>query len=96
MNGQILCKRCGEGLSKGKVKRQAVYCSVECRRRTARERYHEKNPWRPNLMAPAKRGAVSEMRVTIDLSEKGYEVFKSIKYFTVKFTGLFKLTIQTF
>ena len=29
-------------------------------------------------MAPAKRGAVSEMRVTIDLTERGYEVFKSI------------------
>lgn len=76
--GQILCKRCGDALSERKTRARAVYCSTECSTRAAKDRYHEKNPFRPHLMAPAKRGAVSELRVTIDLTERGYEVFKSI------------------
>ena len=76
--GQVLCKRCGEALSERKVKTRALYCSTECSMRSAKDRYHEKNPFRPTLMAPAKRGAVSELYVIIDLTERGYEVFKSI------------------
>ena len=63
------CKTCKKGFLG--VHNQ-LYCSLECDRH-----YQEKVPLYPGL-SPSSTGALGELRVSIDLMRRGYEVFRAL------------------
>jgi len=72
MPPEKMCKNCGKPiLSQG-----SKYCSYECRSALARKKYHEANPFKGTSSATT--GAISELRVAVDLMIKGYNVFRSL------------------
>lgn len=66
------CRQCGKGLSKG----QRKYCSKKCSATHWREKYLRMNPWKGKTSATT--GAISELRVAVDLLTKGYNVFRAL------------------
>ena len=55
---------------------QRKYCSNECRDQQYQAKYRENNP----LMGTSSgtTGAISELRVAIDLLSKGYDIFRAV------------------
>lgn len=73
------CISCGKSISpplKNKKGTQRKYCSPECRDLAYSAKYRENNP----LMGTSSvtTGAISELRVAIDLLSKGYDVFRAV------------------
>lgn len=66
------CVICGNPLGKGKQK----YCSFECRREGQRRNYQLLNPFLGINRSTT--GAISELRVAVDLMSKGYHVFRAM------------------
>lgn len=76
-----MCLNCGKELPLSKspnlnIKRK--YCSYECRQAYARKRYLERNPPILRGKTSATTGAISELRVAVDLLAKGYDVFRAL------------------
>ena len=67
-----LCVQCGKKLEGGKTK----YCSTECYRANAHDKYVGFNPFKGKTSATT--GAISELRVAVDLLVKGYDVFRAL------------------
>ena len=68
------CVVCGKELGIDKLK----YCSYECSINAARKRYKEANPDTFKGKNTATTGAISELRVAVDLLAKGYDVFRAL------------------
>jgi len=69
-----VCVICGKELGKGKQK----YCSYECERSATKARFQAYNSTLFRGKTTATTGAISELRVAIDLLAKGYDVFRAL------------------
>lgn len=67
-----ICINCGKALSKG----QRKFCSPKCAGIFWKEKYLIMNPLKGKTSATT--GAISELRVAVDLLAKGYDVFRSL------------------
>ena len=75
MNEKKVCKQCGKQIT---GHRGAKYCSYECRALFAKMRYKQFNPDTLKGKTSATTGAISELRVAIDLLANGYDVFRAL------------------
>lgn len=71
MSGKI-CIICGEKIRGKGLK----YCSSKCRRQRTMEQYVSQNPFRSKNSSTT--GAISELRVAVDLMSRGYDVFRAL------------------
>ena len=76
------CKICGD-MFPACLNKPNIYCSRICRAEGNRRRVKEKNgipTYEKNgiTLSKSTKGALAEMRVTVDLIEKGYEVFRAV------------------
>ena len=69
-----VCIICGTKILKNGQK----YCSYECAKLANRRRFKEVNPDTLRGKTSATTGAISELRVAIDLLAKGYDVFRAL------------------
>lgn len=67
-----LCVRCGKVIYGLRWK----YCSEECYQATNHAKYSTLNPFKGKTYATT--GAISELRVAVDLLAKGYDVFRAL------------------
>ena len=67
-----VCINCGKALIKG----QRKFCSPQCSTAYWKGKYLKMNPWKGKTSATT--GAISELRVAVDLLTKGYNVFRSL------------------
>ena len=73
-----LCKQCAEEIDTSKQgKGRAVYCSIACRKASTREAYRTLNNV-PSGISTGTKGTISELRIAVDLLQKGYEVFRAL------------------
>ncbi len=71
------CIRCNKIIEGKKANWSGVkYCTMLCSREHQKEIYRSNNP-RP-ILPTATTGAISELKVAIDLLEKKYEVFRAL------------------
>ena len=70
------CECCGKEFVTGKGNKK--YCSAECGSIIRRKKYHQMNKFQSIYMAPSTKGALNELRICVDLLEKGFEVFRSV------------------
>ena len=73
----MICKNCKEELSEVKIRRHAKFCSMKCYRQNKNNQYRKLNPRMSNL-TNGTIGAISELRVALDLMVKGKFMFKSV------------------
>lgn len=71
------CPVCSIALSPEKLRRHAKFCSPHCYKEAQRQRYQSLNPSRFGLR-PNTAGTISELRVVIDLLQKGYQIFRAV------------------
>lgn len=71
------CRRCGREIPAARRLRRAVFCSNTCRHAFGAEETKKLNPHRQGLSTGAV-GAISELIATIDLMQRGYEVFRAV------------------
>ena len=76
MNERKRCKYCDKPIPLTR-RRNAIYCSKDCKLFDIKKRYHSLNP--QSTLAPTASGAVSEYKVIIDLLNRGFEVFRSVE-----------------
>jgi len=67
-----LCVQCGKSISGSRWK----YCSEECYQVANKEKYNLANPFQGTTSATT--GAISELRVAVDLMSRGYNVFRAM------------------
>ncbi len=67
-----LCFRCGNPVPSGKSK----FCSYPCYKETVKERYDDGNHFIGNTSNTT--GAISELRASVDLLSKGWNVFRAL------------------
>ena len=67
-----VCKQCGKELPSTRW----VYCSEECHHLFNSVQYKKLNPRYGRTSATT--GAIAELRVSIDLLQKGYDVFRAL------------------
>lgn len=73
MEEKRICAQCGKELPSNKRK----YCSYECEAAYLKEKYKKlNNPFKGKSSATT--GAISELRVAVDLMVKGYDVFRAL------------------
>lgn len=72
MSREDYCKQCGEFIPTNRWS----FCSTECRRKYNREQYRLQNPFKGTTRSTT--GAISELRVAVDLMSKSYSVFRSM------------------
>jgi hypothetical protein len=77
MLNQSICPVCKDNLSEAKIRRHAVYCGVPCRKISEKEKYGLQRGY-PENISTGTAGAISELKVSIDLLGKGYEVFRAL------------------
>lgn len=71
-----LCKQCGRAMAVGRKDR--VFCGVECANEHQRKVWRENNPKSPlAAMQNNTVAEVNEMKVAIDLLQRGYEVYRA-------------------
>lgn len=71
-----LCIQCGKPYEPQKFNQK--YCSYECRTLSSKIKYKEFNPDTLKGKTSATTGAISELRVAVDLLAKGYDVFRAL------------------
>lgn len=74
MGKKRVCVYCGKELPTPKWR----YCSFECKAAYTREEYLKANPTLLRGKTSATTGAISELRVAVDLLAKGYDVFRAL------------------
>jgi len=70
------CLRCGGEIPEDRLRHHAFYCSPRCAYLARRAEYVKANP-KP-VFNTATVGAIAELRVCLDLMNKGYEVFRAV------------------
>ena len=89
------CIECHEELPSNRLK----YCSEKCKRIHLKQVYIENNPFMGK--SPATTGAISELRVSVDLLAKGYDVFRALSpsctcdLAIIKDGKLFRIEVRT-
>ena len=76
------CEICNETF-KASIFKNQKYCSRACAQKAQHNKYRSSNPLsqlalRGIKLSTSTKGALSELKVAIDLIEKGYEVFKAV------------------
>lgn len=75
------CKRadCPKSLPEDR-NRKRIYCSRRCKNLATRDLYNRLNLRDPlcGTLVSATRGAIGELRVSVDLMVRGYEVFRAL------------------
>lgn len=71
-----LCVRCQAPISIGRVRRRAKFCTNDCSSANTRELFAVNNPRIPVPTGTV--GAISEMRVAVDLFTRGFSVFRAL------------------
>ena len=66
------CKQCGKELPSNRWR----FCSDECYRLFTKAKYEALNPRFGRTSATT--GAISELRVSVDLMQRGYDVFRAL------------------
>ena len=74
----LKCAVCETELSTEQQRRHCKYCSAVCRSAQAKMIRTETNPTRNELIGKVPRGTISELLVSVDLMEQGYEVFRAL------------------
>ena len=69
------CVQCARIID-GRKRSTAKYCSDDCKHARERQEYYKLNP--PSGLAKSTVGAISELRVAVDLLRRGYSVFRSM------------------
>lgn len=69
-----VCITCGNKLGKSKQK----YCSYECEQASVKTKFEVSNPTLFRGDTPVTTGAISELRVAVDLLARGYNVFRAL------------------
>ena len=72
----VTCATCGCELPQIKQKRHAKYCSSLCCKEYGRNKFRKLNPQKKICSSSV--GAISELRVSINLMERGAYVFRSL------------------
>jgi len=72
------CAVCGSLLTEAKKRRHCKFCSRECRLEDTKRRWRSANPGMSRSFTSATRGAISELRVCVDLMERGFPVFRAL------------------
>ena len=70
------CKECGKAISEERQRRHAVYCSTKCSNAHFSTRYKELNERRH--LSTSTVGAMHELKVSIDLLNRSYAVFRAL------------------
>jgi predicted nucleic acid-binding Zn ribbon protein len=70
------CVVCGDELPENVKRHHGFLCSRKCKKRRQSENYHKENP--PSEICSATVGTIGELRVSLDLLTKGYEVFRAM------------------
>ena len=75
----LFCKACGNLIPPERVRgySQTKFCTVTCRNAHARRLYREANP-SVGLIPKGTVGAIAELRVSMDLLSRGYQVFRAL------------------
>jgi len=71
-----LCLECGEPIPGDRFRKRAKTCSGKCSKLHERKRYRNVNPC-PNI-SPGAVGALNELRASVDLMLRGWEVFRAL------------------
>ena len=74
MDEKKICKQCGNKITGQGSK----YCSYECRKLFTKMRYEIFNPVALKGATAGTTGAISELRVAVDLLAKGYHAFRAL------------------
>lgn len=74
----LCCPNCNKPLPTDRIRRKAKFCSKECLRESHKKLYRSQNPLQNYSVCSGTRGAISELKVSIDLLEKGYSVFRAL------------------
>lgn len=69
------CVFCGGSIPKERQERHSKFCGNLCRDREYKKRYYH---YKSSHMPTGTVGAISELKVVVDLLSKGYEVFRSL------------------
>lgn len=75
---------CGKFISEQQQRHHAKYCSRDCLAEAQSQRYHKAQKLKyhedsiPTSASHATIGVISELRVTMDLLKRGYEVYKAL------------------
>ena len=71
------CRLCGTDIPVGRLSyRRTIFCSAICRRQHEKQQYAKANP--SSHLTTTTVGTLSELKVSIDLLQKGYEVFRAV------------------
>jgi len=70
------CVECGKELSDEQRRRRKHYCSDACRIISRHKKYSSRN--NPYNLPTATVGALSELKVAVDLLSRGYSVFRAL------------------
>ena len=73
-SGKRNCIICGSSVSGSKWK----YCSHECYQKALKDKYNTLNPNTFKGTSTGTTGAISELRVAVDLMSRGYNVFRAM------------------
>lgn len=72
----LVCVHCGNSIPSTEHA-QSKYCSAECRKQAQQKSYRLHNP-RLFQVSTSTMGAISELRVAVDLLQQGYAVFRAL------------------
>lgn len=72
-----ICKFCQKEIPQ-EAHKSRVFCSYECRSLFTKMKYEQFNPDTFRGKTSATTGAISELRVAVDLLAKGYDVFRAL------------------
>ena len=70
-----LCRNCEKEIPAPRHGKN-IFCSYECRAEDARKKYLRYNPFKGTSTATT--GAISELKVAVDLLARGYNVFRAL------------------
>lgn len=70
------CITCKKQIPEGRKRRHAVFCSIACRRESWQSLYPSRSG--ASQLSRGTVGAISELRVAVDLLARGFEVFRAL------------------
>ena len=71
------CLFCRKGIPEHRQRMGAHFCCPDCKKFYLRERYHLANPGKQGISSSTI-GAISELKVAVDLLLRGYHVFRAM------------------
>jgi len=71
-------KGCNNSVKESEQGRTRKYCSAQCKSMNQKEHYDLSDVSKLQNFSPAQKGALSELRASVDLMLNGYEVFRAV------------------